>query len=201
MPSASPVRLRSEPSFSGSQRSSALASRGLVESRPRFRPIEAGPDDVFIASWAKSGTTLMQQLFEADLNARVYGEFSRIHQFALAYLFTPSTDLYSCPLAMTDGAARTLLDSGGPEQIDRAVPRLLSRDPAQFWTSGQWMTEATGGSDVGGTETVARPTDDGREWRLSGLKWFTSAASSQIALALARTDGAAAGSRGRWPAG
>ena len=26
---------------------------------------------------------------------------------ALAYLFTPSTDIYSCPLAMTDGAART----------------------------------------------------------------------------------------------
>src|SRR5215212_6120692 len=41
-----------------------------------------------------------------------YAQFSRIHQAALAYLFTPSTDIYSCPLAMTDGAARTLLSSG-----------------------------------------------------------------------------------------
>ena len=30
-----------------------------------------------------------------------------------------------------------------------ALPRLLSRDPTQFWTSGQWMTEKRGGSDVG----------------------------------------------------
>ena len=36
-----------------------------------------------------------------------HGSLSRVHQCALAYLFTPSTDIYSCPLAMTDGAART----------------------------------------------------------------------------------------------
>src|SRR5205823_4235798 len=39
---------------------------------------------------------------------RKHGAYSRLHQCALAYLFTPSTDIYSCPLAMTDGAARTL---------------------------------------------------------------------------------------------
>ena len=65
------------------------------------------------------------------------GRFSRVHQAALAYLFTPSTDIYSCPLAMTDGAARTLLSSGNKELIDRAVPHLTSRDPKEFWTSGQ----------------------------------------------------------------
>ena len=32
---------------------------------------------------------------------------------------------------------------------ERAFPRLMSRDPAHFWTSGQWMTERQGGSDVG----------------------------------------------------
>ncbi|HEX6070538.1 MAG TPA: acyl-CoA dehydrogenase family protein [Longimicrobiaceae bacterium] len=123
-----------------------------------------------------------------------HGPLARVHQFALVYLFTPSTDLYSCPLAMTDGAARTLIDAGEIALVERAVPRLTSRDPALFWTSGQWMTEATGGSDVGGTETVARREEDG--WRLYGLKWFTSAATSQIALALARPEGAAEGSRG-----
>ena len=29
----------------------------------RFRPLEPQPDDVFIACWAKSGTTMMQQMF------------------------------------------------------------------------------------------------------------------------------------------
>src|SRR6266849_5322567 len=85
-----------------------------------------------------------------------HGRFSRVHQCALAYLFTPSTDIYSCPLAMTDGAARTLLSSGNQALIDRAVPHLISRNPEHFWTAGQWMTERTGGSDVGLSETVAK---------------------------------------------
>jgi acyl-CoA dehydrogenase len=86
-----------------------------------------------------------------------HGALARTVQFALVHLFHPSTDVYSCPLAMSDGAARTLLESGNEALVARAVPRLTCRDPARFWTSGQWMTESTGGSDVGASETVARP--------------------------------------------
>jgi len=96
---------------------------------------------------------------------------------------------------MTDGAARALLESGNDALIYRAVPHLTSRDPAAFWTSGQWMTETTGGSDVGNSETAARRGDDG-QWRLFGRKWFTSAATSQMALTLARPEGNAPGGRG-----
>ncbi|HSO07455.1 MAG TPA: acyl-CoA dehydrogenase family protein [Pelomicrobium sp.] len=135
---------------------------------------------------------------ESGLVAAAYeqrhGAHSRVHQFALVYLFTPSTDIYSCPLAMTDGAARALLASGNEFLIGRALPHLTSRDPATFWTSGQWMTEATGGSDVGLSETVAR-LDNG-VWRLSGRKWFTSAIRSQMALTLARPEGNPAGGKG-----
>ncbi len=126
---------------------------------------------------------------------RALGSLSRIHQFALAYLFTPSTDIYACPLAMTDGAAKTLLVSGNQALIQRAVPRLTSRDPERFWTSGQWMTETTGGSDVGLSETVA-VLEKALGWRLYGRKWFTSAAASQMALTLARPEGNAPGGRG-----
>src|SRR5690349_15707331 len=126
---------------------------------------------------------------------RKHGALSRVHQCALAYLFTPSTDVYSCPLAMTDGAARTLLASGNRELIDRYVPRLTSRDPQKMWTSGQWMTERTGGSDVSRTETVARKDASG-QWRLYGTKWFTSATTAEIALTLARPEGNPDGSRG-----
>ncbi len=125
---------------------------------------------------------------------RKHGALSRVHQFALVYLFAPSTDVYSCPLAMTDGAARTLLVHGNQPLIDRAVAHLTSRDPATTWTSGQWMTERTGGSDVGISETVARKVGD--EWQLFGDKWFTSATTSQMALTLARPEGNPAGGRG-----
>ena len=123
-----------------------------------------------------------------------FAALARVHQFALVYLFAPSTDVYSCPLAMTDGAARTLIASGNQELIDRAVPHLTSRDPDQFWTSGQWMTESTGGSDVGQTETKAVQEDG--EWKLYGRKWFTSAATSQIALTLGRPEGNPEGGHG-----
>jgi len=125
---------------------------------------------------------------------RRHGQYSRVHQFSLAYLFTPSTDFYSCPLAMTDGAGRALIAAGNRALIERALPHLTSRDPREFWTSGQWMTEAGGGSDVGLTETVARQ-ENGR-WRLFGRKWFTSAATSQMALTLARPDGNPPGGKG-----
>jgi len=126
---------------------------------------------------------------------RAHGRWSRVHQFALVYLFTPSTDVYSCPLAMTDGAARTLVHHANTALIERALPRLTARDPGQFWTSGQWMTESIGGSDVGLSESVARRDSDGI-WRLYGRKWFTSAATSQMALTLARPEGNPAGGKG-----
>jgi alkylation response protein AidB-like acyl-CoA dehydrogenase len=123
-----------------------------------------------------------------------HGRFSRLHQCALAYLFTPSTDIYSCPLAMTDGAARTLLASRNQELIDHAVPHFISRNPKEFWTSGQWMTEISGGSDVGTSTTVARQSDAG--WTLHGAKWFTSAINAPVALTLARPEGNPPGGRG-----
>jgi len=122
------------------------------------------------------------------------GRYARIHQHVLNYVTQASLDTYNCPLAMTDGAARTLLDSGNQSLIDHALPRLLSRDPATMWTSGQWMTERIGGSDVGQTETVARRDGDG--WRLYGTKWFTSATTADMALTLARPEGNPPGSRG-----
>ena len=125
---------------------------------------------------------------------RAHGAHSRIHQFARLYLFAPSSALYSCPLAMTDGAAR-LLEVHGDETTRPVFVHLTSRDVRQFWTSGQWMTERTGGSDVAGTSTIAK-CESGNDYRLYGLKWFTSATTSQVAMTLARNEGAPAGGSG-----
>lgn len=144
--------------------------------------------------WKRAEVLAAESGVVATAYERKHGALSRVHQFALAYLFGPSTDVYSCPLAMTDGAARSLLDSGNAPLIERALPHLTSRDPSTFWTSGQWMTESTGGSDVGLSETVAVQVDG--TWRLTGRKWFTSATTSQMALTLARPEGNGPGGRG-----
>jgi alkylation response protein AidB-like acyl-CoA dehydrogenase len=119
---------------------------------------------------------------------RALGPFARLHQFALLNLYGPSSAIYTCYLAMTDGAARTILEHDRGDLAARVVPRLTSRDPERLWTSGQWMTERSGGSDVSGTETEAR-RDAAGAWRLFGTKWFTSAVTSEVALTLARPEG------------
>jgi len=125
---------------------------------------------------------------------KAQGPWSRLHQFALVYLFAPSSSIYTCPLAMSDGAVKTLLHHGATRLLERALPRLTSRDPHTSWTSGQWMTERAGGSDVGRSETIARQAGHG--WRLHGTKWFTSATTSEMALTLARPEGNPPGGRG-----
>lgn len=123
-----------------------------------------------------------------------YGSAARVVWGGLMAMWGPSSALYSCPVAMTDGAARTLLLHGDLDDMG-VVGRLTTRNFEQAWTSGQWMTETGGGSDVGRTETVARRGEDGA-WRLHGTKWFSSATTSEMALTLARPEGAVAGSRG-----
>ncbi|MBC7711800.1 MAG: acyl-CoA dehydrogenase family protein [Rhizobacter sp.] len=116
---------------------------------------------------------------------RKYKQYSRMIQFAKLYLFHPSSAFYSCPLAMTDGAAKLIELYGGPE-LKKTFDHLTSGDPKEFWTSGQWMTERSGGSDVSNTETIAKKING--EWQLFGTKWFTSAITSEMAMALARIE-------------
>jgi len=121
-----------------------------------------------------------------------HGEFARCDQFARVYLHHVASEFFTCPLAMTDGAASAIKASANASLIARALPRLTSTDPQKLWLSGQWMTELAGGSDVGNSETEARCDAEGR-WRLHGRKWFSSAVIGEMALTLARPQGAGGG--------
>jgi alkylation response protein AidB-like acyl-CoA dehydrogenase len=175
---------------------SALASR-LDE--PRHVPFDAWGQRVDLvepsAAWNDLAGLAATEGLIGTAYERRHGAHSRVHQFALVFLFAPSSQSYSCPLAMTDGAARTLEVLRPEGAFEEAFPRLVSRDPSLAWTSGQWMTERTGGSDVGLTETVARPAENGA-FRLYGTKWFTSAITSQVAITLGRPEGAPPGGKG-----
>lgn len=118
--------------------------------------------------------------------SRRYQHYSRTIQFAKLYLFHPSSAFYSCPLAMTDGAAKLIEIYGDDELKQNAFGHLVSSDPDTFWISAQWMTEKSGGSDVSQSETIARKIDG--EWRLFGTKWFCSAVNAQMCMLLARIE-------------
>lgn len=150
--------------------------------------------------WKELEKVAAEEGIVATAYERKYGPYSRVYQMALLYLYSPSSAIFSCPLAMTDGAARAIELYGDQALKERALPHLLSRDPKNFWTAGQWMTERSGGSDVSGTATDALKHSGQYPFvathELHGVKWFTSATTSQMALTLARPEGAEAGSKG-----
>ncbi|KAK4152914.1 acyl-CoA dehydrogenase/oxidase [Chaetomidium leptoderma] len=142
-----------------------------------------------------------------------YGPYNRLVQFIRCHLWEGSCANTLCPAAMQDGATRLLQrhlsNKTGLSPMERQVfqnayDHLTSREPSKAWTSGQWMTERSGGSDVSRTETVATydpypesspaPLADVNEktplgpWSISGFKWFSSATDSQMAILLAKTD-------------
>jgi len=176
----------------------ALA-REAERDAPRHVPFDAWGRRVDKLELAPAWTELLAIAAREGIVAGAYerrvGAASRLAQLAKLYLYHPSSAIASCPLAMSDGAARVLELHATPEQRERVLPRLLARDPSQAWTSGQWMTERSGGSDVSETGTTARATADGR-WELSGVKWFSSATGAEVALALARIAGDPPGNRG-----
>ncbi|KAM7089923.1 acyl-CoA dehydrogenase family member 11-like isoform 3-T6 [Ciconia maguari] len=141
---------------------------------------------VTCSAWRRMKEIAAEEGLIAEAYERRYSNWSRLHQAIKLYLFSSSSGGFNCPLAMTDGAAKVIESLGIPGSLKNAFDHLTSRDPKKFWTSGQWMTERRGGSDVAnGTETVARKQPDGT-YRLYGFKWFTSAADSDVTLTLAR---------------
>ncbi|XP_066459876.1 acyl-CoA dehydrogenase family member 11-like [Eleutherodactylus coqui] len=137
-------------------------------------------------AWQKMKVVSAEEGLVAEAYERKYSSWSRLIQIVKLYLYSPSSGLFSCPLAMTDGAAKVIESLGMPDALQDAFGHLTSRDPKTFWTSGQWMTERKGGSDVAhGTETVAHAEADGT-YKLYGYKWFTSATDSDMTLTLGR---------------
>ena len=57
--------------------------------------------------WKEAAKIAAERGVVGSAYERKFGEHSRILQFSLVYLLEPSWHVYSCPLAMTDGAART----------------------------------------------------------------------------------------------
>ncbi|TGJ79810.1 hypothetical protein E0Z10_g8956 [Xylaria hypoxylon] len=146
----------------------------------------------------------VSQGYEAGLD-----QYTRIVQYLRELIFESSSANVGCPGAMTDGAARVLQhhlrnSKISPEQqkvFRNAFDCLVSRDPTGAWTSGQWMTERVGGSDVSRSETIATysplpndaPLCDPPKniplgpWSIDGFKWFSSATDSNMTILLAQT--------------
>ena len=117
-----------------------------------------------------------------------------VAKYALQYLFVQAEFGLLCPISVTDTSIHLIRKFASAELQDYLLPKMLSGDVATMWKGTQFMTERAGGSDVGAIETIARCED--AVWRLYGDKWFCSHADADVALLLARPEGAPAGTSG-----
>jgi acyl-CoA dehydrogenase len=122
------------------------------------------------------------------------GRVPAIAKYIFQYIFVQSEFALMCPISVTD-TSTMLIESYGSEEVKaKFLPGMTSQDMSTLLKSAQFMTEKTGGSDVGNIELEAR-NEDGM-WRLYGEKWFCSCADGDVALLLARPEGAIDGSGG-----
>lgn len=116
-------------------------------------------------------------------------------KFSQGYLFAQAEQGLFCPICMTDGTAYLIEKFGSEDQKKRFLPHLTARKLDSLWEGAMFLTEKAGGSDVGATETVARPTDRDH-YALTGEKWFCSNAGAELVMVLARPQGAPEGTTG-----
>lgn len=115
--------------------------------------------------------------------------------FVSGYLFSLSEMGQYCPLCMTDGAALLIDRYADEETRKRLMPGFAKKKGKSLLTGAMYLTEKSGGSDVGANLLEARHESD-KWYRLHGEKWFCSNANSGAAMVLARTDPEKPGTRG-----
>jgi alkylation response protein AidB-like acyl-CoA dehydrogenase len=117
-----------------------------------------------------------------------------IAKYVFHYLFAQAEFGLLCPVNLTDSSSELVRRFGTDELRERYLQRMWSQDPATLFKCAQFMTEKAGGSDVGAAELTA--VRDGENWKLWGEKWFCSNVDAELAVLLARPEGAAGGGRG-----
>lgn len=137
---------------------------------------------------------MLRVKWEPHLRQRFAGQRHKMG-FAIGFLYAMSESGQYCPLCMTDGVAHLIDQFCDEEDRDRLLPHIYTQQLADFYTGAMFLTEKTGGSDVGANRVQARRLDSGY-YSLHGEKWFCSNVSAQIIFALARTQEEVPGTRG-----
>jgi alkylation response protein AidB-like acyl-CoA dehydrogenase len=117
-----------------------------------------------------------------------------IAKYVFHYLFAQAEFGLLCPVNLTDSSSELVHRFGSPVIKDKYLARMWSQDMDQLMKCAQFMTEKVGGSDVGAAELTA--VRDGNHWRLHGEKWFCSNVDAELAVLLARPEGAPGGGKG-----
>jgi len=162
--------------------------RGRFEDWIEFHPAYRNMEDVALGDYGLAAMIHKPGVFGWP------EPLSHTVKFIFQYIFGQSEFGQLCPISATETTATLIKDYGDEETVARFYDRLISQDTKTMLKGAQFMTERTGGSDVSNIQLEAR-FEDGN-WRLYGEKWFCSCTDGDVALLLARPQGAPAGNKG-----
>jgi len=137
---------------------------------------------------------MLRLKWEPELRSRYEGERHKLG-FASGFIYAMSESGQYCPLCMTDGVALLIDRYCSDEDKARLLPRIYTDNVSDLFTGAMFLTEKSGGSDVGANQVNAVHLYDDL-WHLNGEKWFCSNASAEIIFVLARTKPEQSGTRG-----
>jgi alkylation response protein AidB-like acyl-CoA dehydrogenase len=133
---------------------------------------------------------LRREVAEFGILTRAHNE---LHRFAMVYLLAHNGEAsLMCPIACTDGLRRVLAAVGTAALREQYQECIVSGGVP--FAGAQFVTDQSGGSDVGAIETTAEPAGEA-VWTITGEKWFCSNPNEYFIVA-ARPRGAPTGTRG-----
>jgi putative acyl-CoA dehydrogenase len=141
---------------------------------------------------------LLRQATSAGLHGTPWQDaqpFAHLRRAVKFYVWGQVESGHGCPISMTYAAVPVLREQPelaqwlAPLARPEYDPRLIPIEQKSSALCGMGMTEKQGGSDVRANTTKAEPAGtrgSGREYRLTGHKWFCSAPMSDAFLVLAQ---------------
>ncbi|MBO9423094.1 acyl-CoA dehydrogenase family protein [Labrenzia sp. R4_1] len=162
--------------------------RGRFEDWIEFHPAYRNMEDVALGDYGLAAMIHKPGVFGWDK------PMSHTVKYIFQYIFGQSEFGQLCPISATETTATLIKDYGDEATKARFYDGLTSQDTRTMLKGAQFMTERPGGSDVSNIQLEAR-FEDGN-WKLYGEKWFCSCTDGDVALLLARPQGAPAGNKG-----
>ncbi len=166
--------------------------------------------DVIGSSWQPDGSVITPDSFKPAYRQMVAagygaipfdpdfggGGFPWVSAIAIQEMLTSANMAFSLWALLTQGAIDAFTHHGSDEQKAMYLPKMLTGE----WTGTMNLTEPHAGSDVGALTSKAEPVGDG-SYRITGQKIYITYGEQDLSeniihLVLARTPGAAPGTRG-----
>ena len=172
------------------------------EAEPQLQKYDAYGEDISEVFVNEGYKKTVQETYGEGIVGYVHKEIPELGQkgnytysFLQGYLLSQAEPGFYCPVTLTLATAYLIDHYASDELKETYLPHVCSTGDVALYEGATFLTERQGGSDVG--QNKVKAIKDGDHYRLYGEKYFASnAGMCDVAMVLARMEGAEEGSKG-----